>query len=95
MCAGEDLDRLASGLSPATGRWLCGRAHQVGQQLRVAGIRLRARDMVAVTVAGHRQRIDPEHLIAGRDQRLDPQTAVGSMPTTTWSGASAWLAISS
>ena len=52
-------------------------AHQVGQQLGVAGIRLRTRDIVAVTVAGHRQRIDPEHLIAGRDQRLDPQAAVG------------------
>jgi hypothetical protein len=33
-------------------------------------------NMMAVAVAGGRQRIDRIHLIAGRDERLDPQAAV-------------------
>ena len=55
-------------------------AHQIGQHLGVAGIGLRARDVVAVAIAGHRQRVDRVHLIAGRDQRLDPQAAIGLDP---------------
>ena len=52
-------------------------AHQIGEQFGVPGIGLRPRDLVAVAVAGHRQRVDREHLVAGRAQRFDPQPAVG------------------
>ena len=55
-------------------------AHQIGQQFGVPGIGFGARDVVAVAVAGHRQRVDRIHLIAGRGQRLDPQAAVGFDP---------------
>ncbi len=52
-------------------------ADQVGQQLGVAGIGLRAGDLMAVAIAGHCQRVDREHLIAGRAQRPHPQAAIG------------------
>lgn len=32
---------------------------------------------MAVAVAGHRERVDGEHLVTGSGQRFDPQAAVG------------------
>ena len=52
-------------------------AYQIGQQFGIGGIGFGARDVVAVAIAGHRQRVDREHLIAGRGQRPHPQAAVG------------------
>ena len=52
-------------------------AHQVGEQPGVAGVGLRASDMVAVTVARRRARVDGVDVVAGRDQRRDPGAAVG------------------
>ena len=52
-------------------------ADQVGQHLGVAGVGLGPGDVVAVAVAGHRQRVDGVHLIARRGQRVHPQAPVG------------------
>ena len=78
MCAGEDLDRLDVGA--VAGQWavvVAVGADQVGQQLGVAGIGFSAGDLMAVAIAGDRQRVDREHLIPGRAQRLHPQAAIG------------------
>ena len=47
-------------------------ADQVGQYFGVAGIRFRAGDLVALAVAGDRERVDREHLVPGCYQCLDP-----------------------
>ena len=52
-------------------------ADEVGEQPGVAGVGLRASDMVAVTVARRRARVDGVDVVAGRDQRRDPGAAVG------------------
>ena len=52
-------------------------AHQIGQQFGIGGIGFGPRDVVAVAVAGRRQRVDREHLIARRGQRPHPQAAIG------------------
>jgi hypothetical protein len=49
----------------------------LGQQVRIGGIRLRPRCRVPFAVPGHRQRVDREHLVAGRDQGGDPGAAIG------------------
>ena len=78
---GEHLDRLDD-LAVAGDRAMVVPvgAHQVGQQLGVAGIGLRARDVVAVAIAGGGHRVDREHLIARRDERGDEQAPVGLDP---------------
>ena len=73
MSAGEDLDRFGGGTVAGDQAVVVAvGAHQVGQQLGVAGIGFRPGDVVAVAVAGHRERVDRIHLVAGRDQRLNP-----------------------
>jgi hypothetical protein len=52
-------------------------ADQIGQQLGVAGIGFRAGDLMAVAVAGHRQRVHRIHLVPGRTEGLYPQAAIG------------------
>jgi hypothetical protein len=51
--------------------------NDLGQQVRIGSIRLRARGGVPFAVAGHRHRIDREDFVAGRDQCRNPRTAVG------------------
>ena len=51
-------------------------ADQIGEHLGVTGIGLRSCDVVAVAIAGHRQRVDRVHLIAGRS-RARPPTGLG------------------
>jgi hypothetical protein len=43
---------------------------QVSQYFGVADIGFRSRNLVALAVAGDRQRVDREHLTTGRTQRL-------------------------
>ena len=76
--AGDQLDRLGI-LGVAGDRPVVGAVQpdDLGQQVRVGGIGLRARGGVPFPVAGHRHRVDREHLVAGRDQRRDPRAAVG------------------
>src|SRR6185437_12367601 len=52
-------------------------AYQIGQQFGIGGIGFGARDVVAVAVVGHRQRVDRIHLITGGAQRPHPWAAVG------------------
>ena len=52
-------------------------AYEVGEQPGVAGVGLRASDMVALTVARRRARVDGVDVVAGRDQCRDPGAAVG------------------
>ena len=52
-------------------------AHQISQQFGIRGIGLGSRDVVAVAVAGRRQRVDREHLISGCGQAIHPQAPVG------------------
>ena len=47
-------------------------ADQIGQQFGIGGIGFGPRDVVAVAIAGHRQRVDREHLIARRGQGSRP-----------------------
>ena len=78
MCPGEHLDRLGLGAVAGDRAVVVPvGADQIGQQLGIAGIGFGARDVVAVAVAGHRQRVDRIHLIAGRAQRRHPQAAIG------------------
>jgi hypothetical protein len=78
VSAGEDLDRLRLGAVTGDPTVVVAvGAHPVGQQLGVASIRFRPRDLVAVAIASHPKRVDRERLEAGRDQRLDLQAAVG------------------
>lgn len=73
MCSGEDLDRLGLGaVSRQCAMVMPVGADQIRQYLGVAGIRFRPGHLVALTVAGDRQRIDREHLIPRRTQRLHP-----------------------
>jgi hypothetical protein len=69
MSSGQDLDRL--GLSTVARQRAVivpiG-ADQIGEQLGVTGIGFRARDLMAVAVAGHGQRVDRIHLIPGRTE---------------------------
>jgi len=54
--------------------------HNLGQHMRISGIRLRPRRGVPLPIPGHRHGIDREHLIAGSDQRLHPLATVGLDP---------------
>ena len=78
MGAGGQLDRLTL-VGVAGDRSVMGpvQADDLGQQVRVGGIGLRARGGVPLAVAGHRHRVDREHLVAGGDQGGDPGAAVG------------------
>ena len=51
-------------------------AHQVGEQLGVAGVGLGAADVVAVAVALRRARVDRVDAVASREQGRDPGPAV-------------------
>ena len=51
-------------------------AHQVGQQLRVAGVRFRSRYVVTVAVAGGSHGVDGVDLVAGRHQCGHDQPSV-------------------
>ncbi len=51
--------------------------HDLGQHMRITGVRLRPRHRVAFSVPGRLQRVDRIDGVAGRDQRLDPWAAVG------------------
>lgn len=55
-------------------------AHDLTQHVRIAGVGLRPRGRVAFAVAGHRHRVDGEHLIPRGEQRADPRAAVGLDP---------------
>jgi hypothetical protein len=78
VCPREHLDRLGIGAVAGDGPVVVPvGAHQIGQQFGIASIRFRPRNVVAVAIAGHRQRVDREHLIAGRDQCPHPQAPVG------------------
>ena len=52
-------------------------ADDLGQEVRIGSIGLGSRGGVPLAVAGHRQRVDREHLVARRDQGGDPGPAVG------------------
>ena len=76
--AADQLDRV--GLLRVSGqRTVVGpvEADDLGQQVRVRGIRLRARGGVPLPAPGHRHRVDREHLIPRRDQGSDPRSPVG------------------
>ena len=78
MRPGEDFDRFRLGAVAGDRAVVVPvGAHQIGQQLGIAGIGFGARDVMAVAVVGHRQRVDRIHPIAGRTQRPHPQAAVG------------------
>ena len=78
MPAGQDLDRLGLGAVAGDRAVVVPvGADQVGEQLGVAGIGLRAGDLMAVAVAGDRERVDRVHLVPGRAQCLHPQAAIG------------------
>jgi hypothetical protein len=49
----------------------------LGQQMRIAWIRLRPRRGMAFPIPCHLQWVDREHQIAGRQQRLHPRPTVG------------------
>ncbi len=49
----------------------------LGQQMRIARIRLRPRRGMAFPIPGHLQRVDRKHHIAGSQQRLHPRPALG------------------
>jgi hypothetical protein len=69
----KDFDRLGVGAVTGDPAMIVAvGAHQIGQQFGVAGIGFGPRDVVAVAVAGHRQRVDRKHLIAGPGQRPHP-----------------------
>jgi hypothetical protein len=76
--AGGELDRLTlvavAGQRPVVPAV---EPHDLGQQVRIRAIGLRARGGVPFPVAGHRHRVDREHLIPRRDQGRDPRTTVG------------------
>jgi hypothetical protein len=78
MPSGQNLDRLRVGavrgdrpVIVAVG------ADQIRQHLGIASVRLGARHVVAIAVAGHGQRVDGVDLIARRRQRVHPQAPVG------------------
>ena len=51
-------------------------AHQVGQHLGVAGVRLRSRCGVAIPIASRRHRVDGVDLVARGEQRPHDEPAV-------------------
>jgi hypothetical protein len=55
-------------------------AHDLGEDVGVAGVGLGPGRRVSFPVAGHRHRVDRIHLVAGRDQSLHPRTPVGLDP---------------
>jgi hypothetical protein len=61
-------------------------AHNLGQDVSVAGVGLRTRGGVPFPVPGRRHRVDREYLISGGEQRLDPGPAVGLDPNLHPSG---------
>jgi hypothetical protein len=62
MGPGEHLDRLGIGAVAGDAAMVVPvGAHQIGQQFGVGSIRLGTRDVMAVAVAGRRQRIDREY----------------------------------
>ena len=76
MRAGENFDRFrVEAVAGDAAVVVPVGADQIGQQLGVGGIGFGARDMVAVAVVRHRQRVDRIHLIAGGGQRPHPQAA--------------------
>ena len=78
VCPGQDLDRLGlCAVARQRAVIVPVGADQIGEQLGVTGIGLRAGDLMAVAVAGHGQRVDREHLVPGRTQGLHPQAAIG------------------
>jgi len=78
---GHELDRLAQlGVPGHRAVMRAVQPHDLGQHMRIPGIRLSPRRGVPLPIAGHRHRIDREHLIAGSDQRLHPLPAVGLDP---------------
>ena len=87
---------LIASTSGVTGDWpvvVPVGADQIRQYFGVPGIRFRPGYLMAVTVAGDRQRVDREHLIPGRTERLDPQAAIGFDTDHHMTGSSAWPAI--
>ena len=78
MRAGEHLDRLGLGAVAGDRAVVVPvGAYQIGQQLGIGGIGFGARDVVAVAVVGHRQRVDRKQLVAGGGQRPHPQATIG------------------
>jgi hypothetical protein len=78
MGAGENFDRFGIGAVAGDAAVVVPvGADQIGQQFGIGGIGFGARDVVAVAVVGHRQRVDRIYLIAGGGQRPHPQAAVG------------------
>ena len=77
MRAGEHLDRFRLGAVAGDRAVVVPvGADQIGQQLGVGGIGLGARDVVAVAVAGHRQRVD-RHTPDSRPRSAPPPTGRG------------------
>jgi len=52
-------------------------ANDLGEHMRIAGVALRPRGGVPLSVAGGRQRVDREHLVASCAQGGHPRAAVG------------------
>ena len=78
VATGHQLDRLTQlGIPSHRAVMRAIQAHDLGQHVRIPGIRFRPRTRVPLPVTGHRHRIDREHLITSRDQRRHPRTAVG------------------
>ena len=81
VAAGHQLDRLTQlGVPGDRAVMRPVQAHDLGQHMRIAGIRFRTGRRVPLPVTGHRHRVDREHLVPGRDQRLHPLPAVGLDP---------------
>jgi hypothetical protein len=81
MSTGHQLDRLAQfGVPGHRAMMRTVHTHDLGQHVRVPGIRLRPRRGVPLPVAGHRHRVDREHLVPSSDQRRHPLPAVGLDP---------------
>jgi hypothetical protein len=81
MGTGQHLDRFGVGAVPRHEPVVVPIGpHEIGQQFGIGGIGLRARDVVAIAVAGSGHRVDRPHLIARPGQRRDPQSAVGLDP---------------
>ena len=74
MRPGDQLDRLGQRRVPGD-RPVMGvvQPDDLGQHVRVPSIGLRPGRGVPFPVAGHRHRVDREHLIPGRDQRGNPR----------------------
>jgi hypothetical protein len=55
-------------------------AHDLGEDVGVTGVGLRARGGMSFAVSGHGHRVDREYLVARGEQRLHPGSAVGLDP---------------